>query len=142
MIIDFTGAFSASTPNHRGGVTAVVVLFHVANNAAMPRSGKHANEAPGCNVFKYRTARGISQRALAEKCRPGLDHTTIRRLELNLGYTQDTLERVARALGVSIQDLFLPPELADWADLPVKSRQRIVEAIQDAAAAYRFRKSN
>jgi transcriptional regulator with XRE-family HTH domain len=83
----------------------------------------------------------MSQRALAEKCRPELDHTTIRRLELNQGYTQDTLERVARALGVSIQDLFLPPELHGWAELPRRSRQRIAETIQDAAAAYRFRKS-
>lgn len=107
----------------------------------MPRKGRHASDAPGFNVHRHRSRLKLSQRALAEKCRPALDHTTIRRLELNRGYTQDTLDRVAHALGVSIQDLFLPPELSEWAELPQKSRQRIAESIQDAAAAYRFRKS-
>lgn len=142
MIIVLDDAMKTTSGRYRGGVPAVVVQFHVANNAAMPRAGRHAGEAPGCNVHRHRTRLKLSQRALAEKCRPALDHTTIRRLELNQGYTQDTLDRVAQALGVSIQDLFLPAELFEWADLPQKSRQRIVESIQDAAAAYRFRKSS
>ena len=57
-------------------------------------------DPPGVNVYRLRITLGLSQRDLAKKCRPTIEHTTIRRLENNLGFTQDTLERVAKALGV------------------------------------------
>lgn len=65
-------------------------------------------EPPGVNVHRFREAKGWPMRELAQKCRPPVDHTTIRRLENNGGYTQDTLERVAQALGVRVIDLFCP----------------------------------
>lgn len=97
-------------------------------------------DPPGVNVRRFRTALGISQRILAERCRPALDHTTIRRLELNLGYTQDTLERVSVALGVAVSTLFLPPELAEWPSLSASAKARIADAVADAAAAAHYRK--
>ena len=63
---------------------------------------------PGVNIYRLRSAKGWPLRKLAEKCRPPLDHTTVRRLEQNKGYTQDSLERVAKALGVTVQELFCP----------------------------------
>lgn len=96
-------------------------------------------DPPGVNVHRLRGAYGWSMRQLADKCRPALEHTTIRRLEHNLGYTQDTLERVAKALGVQVYELFLPPELTDWPHLPQAVRIRLAESIQDAAAAVRYR---
>lgn len=96
-------------------------------------------EPPGVNVHRVRVALGLSIRALADKCCPPLDHSTIRRVEHNLGYTQDTLERVAKALGVNVYELFLPPELADWSTLPKSVRQRLAESIQDAAVAARYK---
>lgn len=96
-------------------------------------------EPPGIHVHRIRNALGLSQRALADKCHPALDHTTIRRLENNNGYTQDTLERVAKALGVRVFELFLPPELSDWPSLPEKARARLAESVQDAAAASYYR---
>jgi len=63
---------------------------------------------PGMNIYRLRSAKGWPQRGLAEKCQPPLDHTTVRRLEQNKGYTQDSLERVAKALGVTVQELFCP----------------------------------
>ena len=70
---------------------------------------------PGVNVYILRNSKGWSQRNLADNCKPGLNHTTIRRIEQNNGYTQDTLERVAKALDVSVIDLFC---------MKIKSKQR------------------
>ena len=61
---------------------------------------------PGVNVHNLRETKKWTLRELAKKCQPPLDHTTIRRLEYNEGYTQDSLERVASALGVTVVDLF------------------------------------
>jgi len=97
-------------------------------------------EPPGVNVHRLRNALGWSMRELADKCHPALDHTTVRRLERNEGFTQDTIERIAKALKVPRwQDLFLPPELADWSYLPERARARLAEAVQDAATASRYR---
>jgi transcriptional regulator with XRE-family HTH domain len=106
---------------------------------------------PGVNVRRLREAAGLSLRALARACdvpsdHRSLDHTTIRRLERNQGYTQDTLSRVAAALGralgirLSAVDLFLPPELADWPELSPEARQRIAAAVSDAAYVARNRR--
>lgn len=100
---------------------------------------------PGVNVHRLRNAIGWSMRQLADHCHPALDHTTVRRLEHNEGYTQDTLERIAAALGkglgvkLMVADLFLPPELADWPALSERARVRIAESVQDAAAATRYK---
>jgi len=96
-------------------------------------------DPPGAHVHRVREALGLSQRGLADKCRPPLDHTTIRRVEHNEGYTQDTLERVAKALGIQVYELFLPAELADWPSLPERARARLADGVQDAAAASRYR---
>lgn len=65
-------------------------------------------DPPGVNVHRLREAKGLSMRELAQKCRPPLDHTTIRRIERNEGFTKDSLERVAKTLGVRVIDLFCP----------------------------------
>lgn len=98
------------------------------------------NDPPGVNVYRMRQALELSQRGLADKCHPALDHTTIMRLENNQGYTQDTLERVAKALGTTVQNLFLPPELFDWGSLPPETRQRFASMIEDAAIAAKYRR--
>lgn len=97
-------------------------------------------EPPGVNVHRLRNQRGLSQRALADRCNPALDHTTIRRLEHNIGYTQDTLERVAKALGVTVPELFLPPDLAGLVKLPDDVRARLAETINDAVIAYQAKR--
>jgi len=63
-------------------------------------------EPPGVNVYYFRTKAGLGMRQLAEMCKPSLEHTTIHRVEHNKGYTQDSLERIAKALGVSVTVLF------------------------------------
>ncbi len=65
-------------------------------------------EPPGVNVHRLRNERGWSLRDLADKCRPPLDHSTIRRIERNEGFTHDCLKRVARALDVTVPELFCP----------------------------------
>lgn len=65
-------------------------------------------ESPGVNVHRLRNARGWGMRDLAQRCKPPLDHTTIRRIERNEGYTRDSLERVGKALGVTVKELFCP----------------------------------
>lgn len=84
----------------------------------------------------------MSQRQLAERCRPVLDHTTIRRIEQNQGFTQDTLERIAVVLRVRVSDLFLPAELADWPKLTRASKDRIADQVADAVIAQRYRKTS
>jgi len=104
-------------------------------------------EAPGVNIHRLRReALNISQRALGDACTPALDHTTIRRLENNQGYTQDSLERVAVAFSkllnakIEVQDLFLPLELAEWPALPQSVKDRLAQGVQDAVTAARYRK--
>lgn len=96
-------------------------------------------DPPGVNVHRLRHAYGYSMRTLGDKCHPAIEHTTIRRLENNLGFTQDTLERVAKALGVKVYELFLPPELAEWPSLPREAQVRLAEGVQDAVLAARYR---
>ena len=102
-------------------------------------------DPPGINIHRLRNVIGWSMRQLAENCHPELDHTTVRRVEHNEGFTQDTLERIAAALGkglsikLAVADLFLPIELADWPNLPERARVRIAESVQDAAAATRYK---
>lgn len=107
----------------------------------MPRVTTPAAEAPGRNIHRLRVAARLSMRRLAELCDHELDHTTIRRLERNEGFTQDTLERVAKVLGVQLQELFLPDELQDWPSLSEKNRARIAETIRDAVTAQRFNRA-
>ena len=112
-------------------------------NQAMQRPSVYTytiQDPPGVNVHRLRNTIGWTMRELAQRCYPPLDHTTIRRLEQNDGFTQDTVERVAKALGViKWQDLFLPPELAEWPHLPKRVRARIVAFVKDAAVARRYR---
>src|SRR3990167_8587218 len=128
-----------------GGVRALTHCLRVAENPprAMQRPSVYAytiKDPPGVNVHRLRNALGWSMRELAEKCHPPIDHTTVRRLEHNEGFTQDTIERIAKALKVPRwQDLFLPPELADWSPLPERARARLAEAVQDAAMATHYR---
>lgn len=99
-------------------------------------------EPPGVNVNRLRNALGWPMRVLAARCHPAVDHTTIRRLEHNEGFTQDTVERVAKALGVTKwQDLFLPPELAitGWSFLTKRDQSRLAKSVQDANLARRHR---
>ena len=63
-------------------------------------------EPPGVNVHYFREKAGLPMRKLGAMCKPPLEHTTIRRVEHNLGYTHDTLERIAKALGVTVVTLF------------------------------------
>ena len=129
-----------------GVVRALTHPFRVAENApAMQRPSVYPytiTDPPGANVHRLRNAFGWSMRELADKCHPALDHTTVRRLERNEGFTQDTIERIAKALKVPRwQDLFLPPELADWSHLPERARARLAEAVQDAASRYSTKKT-
>lgn len=106
-------------------------------------------EPPGSTIHHLRSdVLDISQRALADECRPPLDHTTVRRLENNKGFTYDTLDRLANAftrlLGktVTVQDFFLPTELKDWSLLSNDQRKVFANQVQDAAVANRYRAEN
>lgn len=81
-------------------------------------------DPPGETVYQLRAQLDISQRTLADKCKPHLHHTTIRRLENNLGFKKNTLDRVAKALDVHPLLLFHPAEVAKpLARFPIE-RQR------------------
>ena len=105
----------------------------------MARENDHPETPPGGNIYRLRLEHGLSLRALAEKCVPELDHTTIRRIERNEGYTQDTLERVAKVFNVTVQDLFLPQQLEQWPSLNAQTQERIAHSIRDAATAQRYK---
>lgn len=126
-----------------GSVPAIVLRFRVAETTPrMQRPSVYTytvTDPPGVNVYRLRQAYGWSMRDLGEKCHPSIEHTTIRRLENNLGFTQDTLERVAKALRVKVYELFLPPELAEWPSLSREAQVRLAESVQDAAVAARYK---
>ena len=98
-------------------------------------------DAPGCNVHRLREERGWSLRDLADRCNPPIAHTTVQRLEHNKGFQQDTVERVAAALGVTPQDLWLPPELFEYRMLNRDQKERFAAMVRDIAAAYKTKKS-
>lgn len=133
-------AFKAPIRAPLGAVPTVCPPAVVVHSAPM-RPPYDTTDPPGATIHRLRQAAGMSQRQLADRCKPPLDHTTIRRLEHNLGYTQDTLERVAAVLGVRVADLFLPTELADWPKLPAPVRERIAAQVADAVIAARFRRA-
>ncbi|MDH5548079.1 MAG: helix-turn-helix domain-containing protein [Gammaproteobacteria bacterium] len=103
-------------------------------------------DAPGSTVFRMREKLGWSQRRLAQECNPEIDHTTIRRVEHNNGYTQDTLERIASAFSrgygrrLTVADLFIHPKIAEFNELPDAVQDRIAQGVHEAAIAYRFTK--
>lgn len=134
-------AFKTNSRARNMVFSAAGLLRHVADNSAMVRAAP-SDQPPGCNIYRLRMQLGISMRTLAERCEPEVDHTTIRRLERNEGYTQDTLERVAKVLGTTVEALFLPAELADWPTLNAQARGRIAETLRDAATAQRFKASS
>lgn len=92
-------------------------------------------DPPGVNIRALRLARDWSQRTLADRCDPPMDHTAVQRMERNKHYTSNSLRRVAAALGVRVQDLFLPPEIVQYARLTDDRRRRIAALIADLAAA-------
>lgn len=94
---------------------------------------------PGVTVHNLREKMGWSLRELADHCNPQLDHSTIRRIENDEGWTRDTLERVAKALGVDVPTLFLPPEFGEFTKLPKDVQERLRQTMMDAIAAYTFR---
>lgn len=138
--VDFKSTVRATL----GGVSAVTHVFRAAHNATMQRPSVYPyniTDPPGVNIHRLRNALGWSLRELADRCQPALDHTTVRRVERNEGFTQDSIERIAKALKIPRwQDLFLPPELADWPHLPERARARLAESVQDAATATLYRK--
>jgi hypothetical protein len=89
---------------------------------------------PGATVHALRTRKfDISLRDLASRCQPQpLEHTTIRRLENNLGFTQDTTTRVATALGTIPEVLFYPPKAAEvLVNLPRKLQIDVLNIAED-----------
>jgi transcriptional regulator with XRE-family HTH domain len=63
-----------------------------------------ATQRVATRVVQFRQARGLSQEALAKKAR--LNRVTLARLERALHPPNlDTLDRIARALGVELADL-------------------------------------
>ncbi|MEJ1355721.1 MAG: helix-turn-helix domain-containing protein [Candidatus Sedimenticola sp. (ex Thyasira tokunagai)] len=144
-VLNFFGGsvVSKSTVSEKqGAVAAVPVALTVVQNCSMQRQSTYPyteTESPGAVIHHLRNEAGLSQRGLADRCNPPLDHTTIRRIEHNEGYTKDSLERIAVALSVTVADLFLPSALAQYPSLPAEARERIQETIEDAALAAKAR---
>jgi transcriptional regulator with XRE-family HTH domain len=90
---------------------------------------------PGATIHYLRKIMGWSQRDLGERC--GLNHTSIRRYELNEGFTQDSLEKVAKAFGVEVAVLFCPPEVAEIYRLPKKAQTEVFAILKHIANIHR-----
>lgn len=122
-IVEFTTILKARNV----ATIAVPDADYTADNEGMKKDSPYAythKEPPGSTIHALRNAKGWSQRDLAE--RAGLDHTRISGIERGIGgYTSDALTKIATALGVSVPDLFLPPELARLNRLPREVRDRI-----------------
>ncbi len=89
-------------------------------------------EPPGANIHRLRAARDMTLRDVAARCDPPLTFAALSRIEKNIGYTQDSLMRISKALGCTVADLFLPQEIALLPHLPPPVRARIVESVRDA----------
>ena len=93
---------------------------------------------PGENIRKRRVKEKLSMRQLASMCSPTLDHTTVRRVEMNEGYTQDTLEKIAQVLKCKVEDFFLPQGLEGWSVLPEQDQEYIIRSVRNAEIAQKY----
>ena len=96
-------------------------------------------EPPGKRIRELRQKSGYSLREFASRCNPPMDYTTIGRIERNMGYTGDSLERFAAVLGCEVSDFFLPDKLARYAELPEQMKDRVAMYINDLADAAKNR---
>jgi transcriptional regulator with XRE-family HTH domain len=86
---------------------------------------------PGTNIRTLRLQLGLNQQKLAIST--GLDQGTISNIERGAtGYTQDSLERIAKALNVSVGELFVDGETLDAAAIGVR-RVPVLKAADVAA---------
>lgn len=96
-------------------------------------------ELPGKRIRELRKKAGYSLRDFASRCNPPMDYTTVGRIERNMGYTGDSLERFAVALNCEVSDFFLPDELTAFSELPKDMRERVALYINDLAVAAKNR---
>ncbi len=119
--------FSTRIRRHNVATIAVPTAEYTPDNGEMKKDSPYSftnREAPGATIHALRNAKGWSQRDLAE--RAGLDHTRISGIERGVGgYTSDALAKIAKALGVTVPHLFIPPELARINELSQEVRGRI-----------------
>lgn len=119
--------------------------------ARMNEPPQHRQKAiPGSTIKALREAQDISLQDLCDRIErhdgQGLNKATISRIENGIGNPSlDTLERIARALGVTPADLFHPPLLAPILALqePARSEcwRKVTAYITDLAAAYDAKKT-
>lgn len=88
------------------------------------------SELPGDRIRELRKAKGFTLRSMAENCNPPMDYTSIGRIEKNIGYTKDSLERFATVLGCNVSDFFLYDELKGFTELPEDLKQNVAKHIQ------------
>ncbi len=75
--------------------------------------------------------RELASRCLKKSGEP-LNHTTIRRLENNNGFTHDTVKLVAEALGVKPEILFYSPRAAAvLANMSLKAQGEVLALAED-----------
>ena len=89
------------------------------------------------SVKRMREERGLSQRKLAEKA--GINAVTLVRIEKGVGSPQvDTLEKLAKAMNVSVVDFFAeePADPQAPAELPLEDTQQRDSAIIKALRTY------
>lgn len=144
-------ALIARFDGQKPALSAVVLPFRVADNArhrqagypemtsTQPKPGPSDDRPPGSTIRWLRKQRGWSQLQLGEACEPPLDPTSIGRIEKNESYTSDSLGRIARALKVSEEQLFLPVSLMPYATLDDAGRERVESMLQDMATAQAYR---
>lgn len=96
-------------------------------------------ELPGKRIRYLRKQAGYSLREFASRCNPPMDYTTVGRIERNMGYTGDSLERFATVLNCEVSDFFLPDSLVRFTELPPQMRERVALYINDLADASKNR---
>lgn len=103
--------------------------------ATEDKAAREINGPPGSTIYRLRKSHDWSLRTLAKKS--GVHHTTVRRYELNESYQQHGLEKVAAALGVGINVLFYPPEVAEVFTLPAHAQARALELLHLYVTTYK-----
>lgn len=96
----------------------------------MSEPSELSSELPGDRIRELRKAKGFTLRSMAENCDPPMDYTSIGRIEKNIGYTKDSLERFATVLGCNVSDFFLYDELKGFTDLPDDLKKDVAKHIQ------------
>lgn len=100
-------------------------------------SSDRSKQPPHINIKTLRMRKGLTLESLGKRCKPEVGKSSLSKIEAGYGYTTTMLETIAKALNVTVPQLFMPPELAPYLLLSDERQQKVIDFVADQQAAYK-----